>query len=228
MTDQTAVASTAVASTSDGSPTVDQRHGGGAGVLISFGPWIAVWVLTSNSSYVPGLLVAVGISVGLIGWTYWEGKRPKLLDWGTFVIMAVFTVVALVVDESWLGNWLNPILNGSLCLLMVLTVAVGRPFTIEYAKEEAPPEVWDSPQFTHINLVITGVWILAALAMTIGSAVDTAYSTGIVASTPQTAKNVESWANWGVTVIALVVAMKFTGWYPDAYMARQGRLQGAA
>ena len=168
------------------------------------------------------------MSVALIVWTYWEGKKPKLLDWGTLAVMAIFTVVGLVVNEQWLGDWLNTFLNGSLLLVMLAGLVIGRPFTIEYAKEQTPEEFWDLPEFKSVNYTITIVWVLAVAAMTIGAAVDSLYSTGVIVTSAKNAKNVETWANWGVTIIALVIAMKFTAWYPDAYMERKQRLAGGA
>jgi hypothetical protein len=37
---------------------------------------------------------------------------------------------------------------------------------------------------------------------------------------PTMSEHVETWANWVPTVLALVVAMKFTKAYPDRYRAR--------
>lgn len=199
-------------------------RGPGSNIFVSFGPWIAVWVLTSNRSYIPGMLVATGLSIGLIVWERWSGNRPKFLDWGTLVALAVLTVVSVVVDDAWLGYWLSPLLNLAFVAVMLASVLLGRPFTEEYARETAPPEVWDTPNFTHINRVITWVWIAAGAAMAVGAAVNALLQSGevVVAS----AHTVEAWANWGVTVIALVGAFKFTAWYPDAYLAKIGAAGG--
>ncbi|MCB1006471.1 MAG: hypothetical protein R2699_16500 [Acidimicrobiales bacterium] len=207
---------------------IDERHGGGTSMIVSFGPWIAVWVLTSNSSYIPGLLVATALAAGLLVFDRYEGRSTKLLNVGTLVVMAGVTIVGVVTDASWMDTWLSPILNGFLLLIMVASVAVGRPFTMEYAKESAPPEVWDTPAFRHINTMITWVWIAAVAAMFVGAIVVALLQSGDIVTDPQTQKSIESWANWGVTIVALVVAMKFTGWYPDAYKERQQRLHGQA
>lgn len=190
-------------------------------MMVSFLPWIAVWLLTSNNSYREGLAVATLCSVGLIVWTYVEGRRPKLLDWATLVALSAITVVAFVVDLSWLGTWLSVLLNGALLAIMAGSLVVGHPFTLGYAKEQAPPEVWDTPGFRHVNRMITLVWVAAMVAMTAGAAVTALVQEGVIATTAQGAKDVETWATWGTTVVGLVVAMKFTAWYPDAYAAKR-------
>lgn len=40
-------------------------------------------------------------------------------------------------------------------------MAIGKPFTLQYARERVPPDRWQSPQFARINFVITAVWALA-------------------------------------------------------------------
>jgi hypothetical protein len=44
---------------------------------------------------------------------------------------------------------------------VIATLIVRKPFTIPYAKEEAPEEVWDRPLFLRINYVIS--LVLAAI-----------------------------------------------------------------
>jgi hypothetical protein len=197
------------------------RSGGGLSMLVSLSPWIAVWVLVSNDSWVPGMLVATACSLGLFLWTIAEGKKPKLLDWGTFGGLAGLTVVSLVAGGPWLGAWLSALLNAVLFAIISGSLVVGRPFTIDYAKEETPPEIWDTPGFMHVNFVITWVWAGALAAMLAGSVVFGLYASGTLTTPdPKTAESIETWANWAPTVVALVVAMKFTKAYPDRYRAR--------
>jgi hypothetical protein len=77
------------------------------------------------------------------------------------------------------------------------------PFTLPYAREQAPPESWGSPAFRRTNVVITGAWVLAMAVITTADALlllrpDWPRQVGILA-----------------IVAAFVGAVKFTGWYPD-------------
>lgn len=203
------------------------HRGTGSGLFISFLPWIAVWVLTSNHSFQPGLVVATLCSFGLVGWTLIEHRRPQLLDWATLVVLVLLTAVAFAVDPSWLASWLPVLLNGALLVIMVGSLLVGHPFTLGYAKQQAPPEVWGTPGFRHVNRMITLVWVLAVLAMTIGSLVTALVQEGTIQTTASQAKSIETWATWATTMVGLVVALKFTAWYPDAYRARHPSPAGA-
>ncbi len=212
-------------SAADGEPG---HRGTGSGLFISFLPWIAVWVLTSNHSFQPGLVVATLCSFGLVGWTLIEHRRPQLLDWATLVVLVLLTAVAFAVDPSWLGSWMPVLLNGALLVIMLGSLLVGHPFTLGYAEQEAPPEVWDTPGFRHVNRMITLVWVLAVLAMTLGALITALVQEGTIQTTASQTKSVETWATWGTTVVGLVVALKFTSWYPDAYRAKHQDLAAAA
>ncbi|MEU7058025.1 hypothetical protein [Streptomyces sp. NPDC046197] len=44
---------------------------------------------------------------------------------------------------------------------------LGDPFTAQYARESGPADVWDSPVFTHVNVMVTTVWgaVFATMAV---------------------------------------------------------------
>ncbi|MEU6664812.1 hypothetical protein [Streptomyces sp. NPDC046727] len=51
----------------------------------------------------------------------------------------------------------------SIALIVLGSMAVGRPFTLPYAREQVDRAHWDTPAFLRTNHVITGVWGLAFL-----------------------------------------------------------------
>jgi hypothetical protein len=87
---------------------------------------------------------------------------------------------------------------------------------MQYAREQVKPEFWGSSTFRHINYVITGGWALA-LAVVVAAEVVLLYAPGVP---PR--------AGILVIVLALVGAVKFTGWYPDHFKARMRPLPGGA
>lgn len=90
-----------------------------------------------------------------------------------------------------------------LLLIMVFSLAVGTPFTLQYARERVAPEHWSSPAFKQTNGAITGVW---ALAMAVIVAADM-----LLLLRPDLPRQI------GIMTIvaAFVGAVKFTIWYPD-------------
>lgn len=95
------------------------------------------------------------------------------------------------------------VVDAGLLLIVVLSIAIRRPFTLQYAREEVPQALWTSPEFIRTNDVITSVWALAFGVLVAADVVlltmpDLPPQFGIIA-----------------TVLALVGAIKFTGWYPN-------------
>lgn len=193
--------------------TVPHGTGRSRSALLSFAPWIAIWIIGGYNHMRLAAGVALAACVVLIAWEYLSGLHAKSLDWGTLAIITVLFVVALAAPESWSNKWFVPVANGALFALMLGTIVVGRPFAAEYGKESAPPEVWNSAPFRKATLGITVVWTLAVGAIFLGSL--------ITAVKPST----EAWSTWVVTAAAIIIALKFQHWYPEQVAREQ---QGAS
>ena len=90
---------------------------------------------------------------------------------------------------------------------------IRQPFTLQYARERVSPEIAARPQFLRFNQILTGVWALAFLVLTVADHVMT--------HVPQ----VPLWIGIAASVAALGFAVWFTKWFPE----RQRRLaMGAA
>jgi uncharacterized membrane protein len=173
--------------------------------VATFIPWIIFWVVAgSRSTWEYGALGALIASLILIGPDLQKGK-VKMLDGATvifFAAMAIAGVIASPSDGEWLDRWANTLSSGVLGVLVLATLPF-RPFTEDYAREQAPPEVWNTPLFRRINQVITLVWGVVFVA--------TAILGAIAASSPKTS----DWTNWILPIALIVGAFKFTQRYPD-------------
>ncbi|MFF9766026.1 hypothetical protein ACF1GT_05325 [Streptomyces sp. NPDC014636] len=179
------------------------------GIFLSFAPWIIFGVVASPSTWEYAALAALVASIVLSGQDLLHGNL-RVLDITGIMFFAVLSVLALALDRGqlhWLETYAQVISNG-----LVAVVALGSlfvdPFTAQYAREQTPREVWDSPVFTHINRVLTAVWGAAFALMTV--------STWLAVRYPAQ----DDWFNWVVPIALLVVAVKFTARYPEAYKAR--------
>ena len=185
------------------------KSAGAGSVFFSFAPWIIFGVVASPSTWKYAALAALVAAIVLSGKDI-ARRRFYLLDMVGIVFFAVITVLGLALDRSqllWLETYAQVISNG-----VIAVVALGSllkdPFTAQYARQQTPREVWDSPVFLHINRVLTtawgGVFVLMALA------------TWLAIRVP----SLDDWLNWVVPVVLLVAVVKFTESYPEAYKAR--------
>jgi hypothetical protein len=94
-----------------------------------------------------------------------------------------------------------------LLLIVLVSLALRRPFTLQYAREQVPEEFWSSPQFVRTNYVITAVWALAFAVLVVADL--------ILLYVPELPPRVGIIA----TIAALVGAIKFTSWYPERVKA---------
>ncbi len=83
------------------------------------------------------------------------------------MLFAGLTLYAVWNGPSWSVIGVRLCVDAGLLLIVLVSMAVGRPFTLQYAREQVPPEFWDRPEFIRTNYVITGAWALAFAVMVV-------------------------------------------------------------
>jgi magnesium-transporting ATPase (P-type) len=176
--------------------------------VMGFAPWILVSVV-EGPGRVPlagALGAALALSICLAGAAV--GIRPKLLDLAAIVFFAALAVVAALASagtQRWLGLWSSELCNVVIAAIAGLSLAVRKPFTLQYARETTEREYWNSPLFLRINYVITAVWSAVFLIIAI---------VGYIGDGPLHQPD-NIWTAWIIQIALIVLAIKFTGWYPD-------------
>ncbi|MDD7963960.1 DUF3159 domain-containing protein [Actinomycetospora lemnae] len=186
-------------------------------VFLGFVPWIVFSVVAGPSSWMWAALAALVCTLVLAVPDWRRYRAISVLDAAALVFFAVLVVLALVLDRATL----QPIEDrAQLLSSVVITVvafgslAVGRPFTEFYAKHEVPQEVWSTPAFKQINRVLTAVWGGVFL---LNAVCDLIAVSGA---------NTDLF-NWVIPVVAIVVAVKITAWYPEHVKNRIAESTGA-
>jgi hypothetical protein len=171
-------------------------------VILGFAPFIAFFALSSLISPLAGLAAAFAISLIMTGLNWKRGKSFKILDVGSLVLFGSITLIILVVAPDWSIGEVGLAVNGGLTLISLLSLVIGRPFTLQYAKEQIPKQYWNTPLFIRTNQLITIVWTLAF-----------AISTGATAASIYLPR-IPHWLDITVAIAGLAVAIWFTRWYP--------------
>ena len=174
------------------------------GILLAFAPFIAFAVVDRLVGSAEGLFAGFAVSAILLVRDWLSPKRaPKTLEIGTAVLFGAFALYTLLTHPSWSIMGVRLVVDTGLLLIVLVSMAIRQPFTLQYAREQVPQEVWASREFVRTNYVITAVWALAFVALVVADLVlvyvpELPPRFGIV-----------------ITVLALVGAIKFTSWYPD-------------
>ncbi|MEV7414755.1 hypothetical protein [Streptomyces sp. NPDC089919] len=208
------------------SPRSRPAAGGGlAGLLenpvVGMAPWIIFGILSGPGRFELSVGIALAVAVALVAAGRWAhpGTSWKLLEVADLVFFTGLAIIGAVADAGtlrWLETYSGEISNLALVAIAFGSMAIGRPFTLAYAREQSDPSLWDSPQFLRANQVITGVWGLAFLV----GAVLGGYG-DLVLREPD-----NLWTGWIIPVLALVAAVRFTLWYPQTLRARARRAAG--
>jgi hypothetical protein len=193
---------------------------GGPGLFTAFVPWIVFWVLVGNVDFGLACLIPLAIVALQTFRTVRAGAVPKVLEIGTLIVFAVLTVIAFVGDDDVLERWFQPISNGGLFLIALGSVLIGKPFALQYAREEVPPEVQESPLFLRTTLIITWVWIAAFAVMTVSSLVPPIVDGDATIYDKTDALTVVFY--WVIPIVAIAAALLFTKWYPDHVRSTAG------
>ena len=206
----------------------------GSHPVVGFIPWIVFWVVGGPSTWETGtlaaLLAAIFVTVlsidyrPLVAWTTAQRGRPraglrpelsrlKLLDVATVVFFAVLSLAAVVTSRhnvTELDKYSQAISSGALGIIALASIVFQHPFTVDYAKEEAPPEVWHTAMFKRINLVLSSAWaVVFLICAALGRAAE-----------QNVAKGLKDWLNWYIPIALIFLAFRFTKWYPEQVRAQ--------
>jgi hypothetical protein len=183
--------------------------------LVGFAPWILVAVVEGPGRVSLAAALGAALAVATCAAGAAVNVRPKLLDVTAiifFTALAVAAALASAGTQRWLGVWSAELSNVMIAAITGLSLAVRRPFTLAYARETYDREFWDLPIFLRINYVISAVWASAFVLIAI---------VGYIGDGPLHQPN-NLWTAWILPIGALVLAIKFTGWYPDRAVAAAG------
>jgi hypothetical protein len=174
------------------------------GILLAFAPFIIFAIVDRFVGSHIGLVAGASVSaILLLRDLITRNRSPKILEIGTFILFCGLVLYGWLADPNWTVIGVRLCVDAGLLAIVVLSILVRRPFTMQYARETVAREHWGSPEFIRTNYVITAIWALAFALMVIAELA--------LLYAPNLPKRV----GVIVIVVALVGAVKFTGWYPE-------------
>jgi uncharacterized membrane protein len=178
-------------------------------VLLGLAPFIAFFVLARSIGAAAGLWAAAAIALALLARARLRGQTEvKVLEAGAAVLFVGLALIASLVGSDWSVLEVRVFVDLGLVAITLGSILVGRPFTLQYAREQVPPERWTHPLFLAANRRISAVWAFAFVVETVCSA--------LIAWAPDVPPMLPLVAN----VLALLAAIVFTAEYPRRLRAR--------
>lgn len=170
-------------------------------LLLAFAPWLAFLVIAQGSLFrlKAGLVTALALSV-VMGIA---GLHRGIILWAGLAFFTFATVAVVGFESMWAVAWMGVMASGALAASTWLTVALGKPFTLDYARRHVDPSLWNDPGFVRTNVILTSVW----------GAVFTANS--LLALGKMHHLLLPGWGYEAVSYSLLAGTAFFTTWYPE-------------
>jgi hypothetical protein len=110
-------------------------------LLLAFVPFIAFSVANHFVAPIPALMIAALVSLVIIGRDLVSGHSAKILEIGSCLLFGSLTVYAFISNREWSVIGVKLAIDVGLMLIVLFSLIVGRPFTIQYARESVPREL---------------------------------------------------------------------------------------
>jgi len=178
-------------------------------LVLGFVPFILFAVLMGLSPDM-ALWVAFAAAFALGMRSFLDTRVLKTLDAGNTVLFGLLALYKGFIQPSLSYGAVLLAVDGGLLAIVVASLLLHEPFTLQYAREQAAPEQWNSQVFLRTNYVVTAVWVAALAIMTAADA----------AATLAAKISVTAAAAGGL--VALAAALTFSLRYPAHLRSRSG------
>ncbi|MEI9896343.1 MAG: hypothetical protein WDN28_21380 [Chthoniobacter sp.] len=173
-------------------------------ILLAFAPFLVFAPVDRFFSPVAGLTSgALVAAVLVVRDVLSRDKKVKVLEVGTMILFGGLAIYALFGRMPSSIIWARLCVDVGLLLIVLISMAVRCPFTLQYAREGTPETLWREPEFIRVNYIITVVWT-AAFAVMVAADLAMLYMS-----------NIPIKAGIWTTITAIFAAVKFTSWYPN-------------
>lgn len=174
------------------------------GILLAFAPFLVFFLVERLVGISAGLMTAtITSTLLLIRDALSRKKTIKVLQIGTLLLFGGLTAFTFMVATRWSIPAVRLCVDGGLLAIVLISIVARQPFTLQYAREQVPPELWKKPQFIATNYIIAWVWA-GAFALMVAADLIMLLVPGV--PTPVAIL---------ITVAAIWGAARFTSWYPD-------------
>jgi hypothetical protein len=139
-------------------------------ILLGFLPWIVFAVLSGPSRWRLNAAIIVALALVLVMGCK-QLAKGFILTWGSLLFFGANLVMVVLLSNLWVIKNLDILAKGTLAAIAWLSIFLGKPFVLQYARETVPLERQASPLFyqtCRTLAVIWGVVFLIGTGMSLG------------------------------------------------------------
>jgi hypothetical protein len=180
-------------------------------ILLILAPYGAFAFLMLVASPAVSLFTAAAICLAVITYDFAGGRSIKILGVGSVLVFAAVGIQVEFIDTSLSVSAVKFAVDAGMFLVTLGSIAIGKPFSLQYALEVVDAETAKLPGFIRANYTITWAWVLAMVLMMAGN-VALIYVPGL-----------PLWSGLLIAFAARNSAVYFTKWYPEYRRAKYGK-----
>jgi hypothetical protein len=174
-------------------------------ILAPYGAFAALMLLTSAAV---SLFASAAICVMAVAYDIARGRSIKMLGAGSAILFAALGGYVTLVDPGWSTAAVKLAVDAGVLAISLASIVIGRPFTLQYAREVVDAETVVLPGFMGVNYILSGAWTLAFLLMVLANVLFI-YVPGL-----------PLWLGIVIAFAARNTALYFTKWYPEYRRAK--------
>ncbi|MGO4715040.1 hypothetical protein [Bradyrhizobium sp. 2TAF24] len=178
------------------------------GTLFSFSPFIAFALQMRAISAEVTLFSGAAIALVLVLHELSSGRSVKVLEAGAVVLLGALGLYVTLMPSAYSIRGVRLAVDAGLLAIVLTSIAIRLPFTLQYAREQVSPEIAALPSFVAVNTIIAWAWAAAFAVMVLTDLV--------MLYRPQ----VSLWIGIALSIAAFAGAVWFTRWYPARVRAR--------
>jgi carotenoid cleavage dioxygenase len=167
-------------------------------LLVGFLPWLLFLFISGHSLTSLERAIVICLAASLT-FGFGELRRGYILQWGSLLFFAACFLLVNILSIVWVAEQMDLLANLTLASIVWLTILVGRPFALQYARRDLPKEQWNDKKFVEGCRFISVVW---AVLMTL--------SVGISVLRRLPMVKAPSWVYFTCSICLILAGVTFT------------------
>jgi hypothetical protein len=174
-------------------------------ILAPYGVFATLMLVTSAAL---SLFASAAICLAVMAYDGARGRSIKMLGAGSAIVFLALGCFITLINSGMGPSQIKLSVDAGLLAIALISLAIRRPFTLQYAREMADAETAQLPGFVRANYVITAAWTFAFVLMATANLL-LIYIPGL-----------PLWSGLVIAFAARNTAIYFTKWYPEHQKAK--------
>lgn len=127
-------------------------------LVAGFGIWVVYGFLAGMRHWPAGIAFGLAAGIGLLLLEAGRHVTVKLMDWAIVAYFGIAAIATFLVRAAGFAVYSSVVIWMVYSVVTWVSIFWGAPFSLQYARESAPREHWQSPAFLRVNYIISIVW----------------------------------------------------------------------